>query len=308
MAVLNSPAQAPAPGMGATRPAADRSQRHWAASAECDVVRRAVELRESTKPKHSRRNGSVVAQRSHQSASSSLFSAPDIQVSLSHSWDRRTAHQIPGPAITPLLPARLPHQTIGCRPHQREEHREPALRSSGHRHQRSGQQRPQVDLAGRGGAQLRAARLGDGAHLRAGAAAARTLRQRRRCGADDGRRHLCWQGRLPKSRPDGLRQPLRHGVLLRAGLHRLDADPPRSPDRGAHRAGAVRQAVRRTVARSAGGGPHRDARTVAAGRSDADDGQRARRPGRRHRHAARRVSQRNWRRPTSNPDGPPPTA
>ena len=32
---------------------------------------------------------------------------------------------------------------------------------------------------------------------------------------------------FPEGRPDGLRQPLRHGLVLRPGLHRLGADAPR---------------------------------------------------------------------------------
>ena len=39
--------------------------------------------------------------------------------------------------------------------------------------------------------------------------------------ADDRGRHRRGQGRLSESRPDGLRQPVRHGLLFRPGLHRL---------------------------------------------------------------------------------------
>ena len=45
------------------------------------------------------------------------------------------------------------------------------------------------------------------------------------------RRHRRGQGRLSESRPDGLRQPLRHGLLFRPGLYRLRADPPGDADR-----------------------------------------------------------------------------
>ena len=43
--------------------------------------------------------------------------------------------------------------------------------------------------------------------------------------ADDERGHRRRKGRISKGRSDGLREPLRHGLLLRPGLHGLDADP-----------------------------------------------------------------------------------
>ena len=78
------------------------------------------------------------------------------------------------------------------------------------------QQRAQMGAARGRDPHLRAARLGDDRDLPHGATAARALRRRGRNGAHDGRRHRGRQGRLPESRPDGLRQPLRHGLLLTA--------------------------------------------------------------------------------------------
>ena len=79
-----------------------------------------------------------------------------------------------------------------------------------------------MGAAGRRHRHVRSACLGDGGDLPHRAAAAGSFRHRGRDRADDGRRHRRRQGRLPESRPDGLRQPLRDGLLLRRGLHRLD--------------------------------------------------------------------------------------
>ena len=73
-------------------------------------------------------------------------------------------------------------------------------------------------------------RLGHGADLREGAAPAAGIHRPRRQRADDGRRHRRRKGRLPEGRPDGLRQHLRHGVVFRRGLHRLDAGAARRAD------------------------------------------------------------------------------
>ena len=100
------------------------------------------------------------------------------------------------------------------------------------------------------------------------AAATRPLRHGRRRDADDRRRHRRRQGRLSESRPDGLRQPLRHGLLFRPGLHGLRAGAPRRADRGKPRPGPLRRGVRRPVARAAGRGPRRHAAAASAGRSD----------------------------------------
>ncbi len=56
--------------------------------------------------------------------------------------------------------------------------------------------------------------------------------------ADVRRRHRGGQGRLPEGRPDGLRQPLRHGLVFRRGLHRRQSRPAGHADRRQHRAGA----------------------------------------------------------------------
>ncbi len=106
---------------------------------------------------------------------------------------------------------------------------------------------------------LRPACLGDGADLPRGAAAAGPFRQRGRDRADDRRRHSGRQGRLPESRPDGLRQPLRHGLLLWRGLHRLDPRGAGYSDAKQCRAGHVGQAVCGAVGRSAGRRRRRDA-------------------------------------------------
>ncbi len=76
----------------------------------------------------------------------------------------------------------------------------------------------------------------------------------------------------------------------------------------AHRPGAVRQTVRPASARSAGRGARRDARAVAADRSDAADGHACptRWPPPSSRCAT--TSRRNWRRPISIPAGRRPTA
>ncbi len=74
---------------------------------------------------------------------------------------------------------------------------------------------------------LRTSGLGDGPHLREGAAASAGLHGFLRKRDHVGRRHHRRQGRLPEGRPDGLRQHLRHGVLFRRGLHRLDAGSAR---------------------------------------------------------------------------------
>ena len=77
---------------------------------------------------------------------------------------------------------------------------------------------------------FRPSRLGDRPDLRTGAAASLSVRRSGRQRADDRRRHHRRQGRLPESRPDGLRQHLRHGVVFRRGLYRLDPRPARGAD------------------------------------------------------------------------------
>ena len=56
--------------------------------------------------------------------------------------------------------------------------------------------------------------------------------------SDVGRRYPGGQGRLPEGRPHGLRQPLRHGVVFRRGLHGRQPRPARHADRRQYRQGA----------------------------------------------------------------------
>ena len=158
---------------------------------------------------------------------------------------------------------------------------------------------------------------------RAGAAASASVHRPRRQRADDRRRHRRRQGRLPESRPDGLRQHLRNGVLFRRGLHRLDAGAARrahqAKPRQFGRDTAGHQGAGQQVARDTGpaGTPpepttpaagiarrgarrrrrHRDDAEAAPGdRSHSDDGRRCRTRSRRPFAACRPSS-----RPSSTP-------
>ena len=118
---------------------------------------------------------------------------------------------------------------------------------------RSGQRHPQMGTARRRDHLFRPPRLGDGPDLREGASAAAGVhRPRRQCHHVVGR-HRRRKGRLPESRPDGLRQHLRHGLLFRRGLYRFDPGPARRAHQaslaGSGANAARHQGARQQVAR-----------------------------------------------------------
>ena len=102
-----------------------------------------------------------------------------------------------------------------------------------------------------------------------------------RRGRHDVGRHRRRQGRLPARRPDGLRQPVRHGLVLRRGLHRRQPRARRAADRGQHRDRARRPAAGGAERRRPGLGQGRDAEDAAGRRPERarHDHPRSARPG-----------------------------
>ena len=95
-----------------------------------------------------------------------------------------------------------------------------------------------------------------------------SLRHVRRHRPDVGGRYSGRQGRLSESRPDGLRQPLRHGVVFRRGLHRRQSCAPRHADRRKHRHGKDRQGAVGSDGGGASRGQGGDAGRASRRRSD----------------------------------------
>jgi hypothetical protein len=125
-----------------------------------------------------------------------------------------------------------------------------------------------MGLAGSCRREFRDPRLDDRPHLQGRSALSRPVCYLRRHGSDVGGRHGGRQGRLPESRPDGLRQSLWHGVVFRGGLHGRQSCAPRHPDPGQHRQGEWRQSVVGTDNGATRFGQSGDAGRAARRRSD----------------------------------------
>ena len=150
--------------------------------------------------------------------------------------------------------------------------------------------------------------LGDGADLRTRRAATGPLRHDRRRNGHDRRRHRRRQGRISESRPDGLREPVRDGLLFRPGLYGVRAGASGRADRGKSRPGPFRGGIRQPVGRAAGRYPRHHAAAASGGRSHPAGSHDPRRSGRRHRDLAAAILPKAFIRSISRPAGPRPTA